>query len=102
MSVNVQMHVIPDPTRGVPENMMGDPIVKRALALFDKVQKLRRLQELTRYKEKGLRTPAERVKEHGLWWSIIQVVYFFVAAGGQLWLRRDFVEKRCSIGQRSV
>ncbi|CBZ29166.1 conserved hypothetical protein [Leishmania mexicana MHOM/GT/2001/U1103] len=96
MSVSFDIRVITDPTRGVREEEI-DPIEKKVQTLFDKTQILRRLQESIRYNQKEHRTIVEHASEGVHWWSIMQVVGFFVAAGGQLWLLRSFVEKRRTI-----
>ncbi|CAC9518671.1 conserved hypothetical protein [Leishmania infantum JPCM5] len=95
-SVSFEIRVIPDPTRGVRKEEI-DPIEKKVQTLFEKMQTLRKLQELIRYNQKDHRALVEHANERVHWWSIMQVVSFFVAAGGQLWLLRSFVEKRRTI-----
>ncbi|CAG9579276.1 conserved hypothetical protein [Leishmania major strain Friedlin] len=92
-SVSFEIRVIPDPARGVREEEI-DPIEKKVQTLFETMQTLRKLQELIRYDQKEHRTLVEHANVRVHWCSIMQVVSFVAAAGGQLWLLRRFVEKR--------
>ncbi|CAJ1031388.1 emp24/gp25L/p24 family/GOLD, putative [Leishmania lindenbergi] len=96
VTVNFEIHITLDPSYSVRADKV-DPIESKVQELYGKMQGLRTLQKALRYKQKEHRTTVEATKERVLWWSIMQVVGFAVAAGSQLWLLQSLLEKRRSL-----
>ncbi|KAK7201896.1 emp24/gp25L/p24 family/GOLD [Novymonas esmeraldas] len=95
-SINFDLRMTTDTSQVIHSDQI-DPIEKKVQQLYYKMQTLRGLQEALRYQQKDHRATVEDVNDRVLWWSMMQVVGFLVAAGGHLWLLRRFLEKRRTI-----
>ncbi|KAG5472004.1 hypothetical protein CUR178_02669 [Leishmania enriettii] len=96
MSVNFDIRIVPDLSSSVGVEQI-DPVEKNIRRLSMKMHSLRSLQDALRYRQNDHRTTVEEVRRRVLLWSVLQVVGFLAALGGQLWLFRSFVEKRRTV-----
>ena len=95
-NVNFDIRVVPDPEHAS-GNELIDPIEAKIRALTVKVYRMKGLQQTLRYQQKDHRATVEDANERVLLWSVLQVVGFVAACGGQLFMLKTLLEKRRTI-----
>ncbi|KPA78939.1 hypothetical protein ABB37_06003 [Leptomonas pyrrhocoris] len=94
--VNFELRAVQDPEHDVDKELV-DPIEVKIGTLMAKVHKMKSLQQTMRYQQSSHRATVEDANERVLLWSILQVVGFLAACGGQMYMLKLFLERKRTI-----
>jgi p24 family protein beta-1 len=95
-NVNFDIRVVPDPEFHVEVEQL-DPIERKIHSVARKMLQMKGLQQTLRHQQRDHRATVEDANERVLLWSVLQVVGFVVACGGQLVMLKLLLERKRTV-----